>query len=202
MTLNQRYRIYGVKKASRYLKLFIIIAFLLMFSQTFASYSSMFVVQSDFNVAKWKIVINGTEVNENIKTLNNAIELKSDDNIIDGLIKAGQTGYFDISINPDGTEVSLEYSIAMDFSNMPDKIVMNSYSIIKDNEESEKMAIPSDNSFNGTIYLKQENNVKYRLDSSDTITYRIYWTWSGEDYEIEYNTYSVTSNITVQQIIS
>lgn len=201
MTLNQRYRIHNIKNTYKsYLKLFIIIGFLIAFYYTFARYSNVFVTTSDLDIANWRIVINGTKIDSTTETIDNAIELKVDDDETDGIIRAGQTGYFDIEINPDGTEVAIEYQITMDFSEMPEEINMTSYAKMENGIIKDSGQIPADNKFSGEINLNTEENVKYRLDSRDTVTYRIYWTWSGEDFEIDYNdNYNVKSDLMVMQ---
>lgn len=203
MNLNQRYRIHTEKRTiKRYLKLLGIIAFLLIFSYTFASYSSTFIAQSNFKVAQWKIVLNGTLIEENVNVLNNVIELRTTPESSDGLIRAGQTGYFDMEIDPDETEVAIEYQVTIDFSEMPEEIEINSYEKLQNGQVIEQGQIPENNKFSGEINLRTENNIKYRLDSRDTVTYRFYWTWDGEDYVIDYNdNYKVKSTIVVQQKI-
>lgn len=202
MTINQRYRVHKIKTYKSYLRLFIIITFLVIFYYTFSKYSDLFVLSSDLEIANWKIIINGTRIDSSIETINNAIELKVDNDESENIIRAGQTGYFDIEINPDGTEVAIDYQIVMDFSEMPEEIEIASYARIENGIVKENGNVPEDKKFTGEINLNTEENVKYRLDSRDTVTYRFYWTWRGEDFEIEYNdNYNVKSNLIVMQKI-
>ena len=202
MTLNQKYRIHKIKTYKSYLRLLIIIIFLISFYYTFSKYSNVFVASSGVEIANWKIVINGTRIDSSLESINNAIELKVDNAESEDVIRAGQTGYFDIEINPDGTEVAIEYQIIMDFSEMPEEIEIASYSKIENGIVMENGNIPEDMRFLGEINLNTVENVKYRLDERDTIIYRFYWKWRGEDFEIDYNdNYNVKSDLTVVQKI-
>ena len=123
MTLNEKYRIHNRKKSYKSILIYVILFLAFFISNSFARYSTMNNTVIGVDVANWNIKINGIDISQNENTIHNEIELIVTENETqDKLIEAGQSGYFDIEINPADTEVSIAYKIILDTSNLPDGI--------------------------------------------------------------------------------
>lgn len=195
MNLNERYYISARNKTIKRYRIFIVIILLLLFSLTMARYNSTSTYNSKMGVAKWCIKINDVEITQNTKKLSDKIEFVAVENKSeDDLIKAGQKGYFEINIDPQYTEVSLNYSIVIDTSQLPEEIELTKYAV---NDFDTKIDMPSNNTLTGDILL----DGKTSLEDTDAKTYRIYWEWADEDNIIDIKNYKLKANIIIKQEI-
>lgn len=76
--------------------------------------------QGDINIktAKWIINLNNVDISQGFSenfVIDN-ISYSENSKIADGYIAPGRTGYFDITLNPTGTEVAVRYDIKIDLS--------------------------------------------------------------------------------------
>ena len=192
LTINERYRVISRHKSKRYNLIYVlIIALLLMVPATFSRYTNAAEGEAKASIAKWQITVNGESVTTN-STLNNKIDLVYA-NQTNGIILPGETGYFDVVLNPAETEVSIQYTIEIDLSNMPSGMQLTGYSL----NSGETIAFPTDNTLIGELRLR--NNQK--LDNSDIQTYRVYWQWTGSSSVTASSNYFVNANVDVKQII-
>ena len=197
MTLNERYRVHNKLKSDKLLLIYILFLFIFIISTSFARFVTESNTTLGLEIANWCIKINDTQITQETSTIMNDIELITTENISeDGFIKPGQSGYFDIILDPQYTEVSLKYKILIDVSELPSQIKLTDYSI---NDFSIKQQFPGNNILEGNILLNGSSN----LDDTDKKIYRIYWQWPEEDAKIEdiQSTYKVKANIQVEQII-
>lgn len=129
------------------------------------------------DVGKWQIKLNNTDISHGITNSFNINNLIYTDNanIDDNVIAPGRSGYFDIVINPSGTDVSIRYDITLNINSddYPANINFNVADI------SDNSTIKSDiNTYSGTIDL---NNIKL----NKTLTLRITVNWQDN---INYDT--------------
>lgn len=194
MTISERYKILSInRKKNSFKRLYIIIIFLFAISFTFSCYSETQQVNVIADVAKWKIKINNYEINENLPT--NVINLIYENNSNENVILPGQTGYFDIDIDPTGTEVSIEYQLIINLDNMPNDMQLTGYTLNPlENDIKENM--PSNNTITGNIALENGE----ALNSSYKKTYRIFWEWDGTETLVKDN-YNIDVDAKVKQII-
>ncbi len=158
-----------------YILTFIALIFIIFFVRSsyavFESEKNM-VVKSE--IAKWQILVNGNNVNS---TEDFVIDSFINDNpyVKEGKIAPDVSGYFDIEIDPNSTQVSFSYEITFDFTSLDERFVIdsvvetNGYEIT--NEEDKYI---------GKILLSDiNNNVKHNL--------RVYIKWinSEENNEID-----------------
>ena len=138
-------------------------------------------------VSKWNINING----ENIlaqNTLSDELEINIDTSPMDGIIRNGDTGYFDILINPTGTEVSVDYEINLSF--------------LKSNELSTDMEFTNYSFNNGTEKNEIENNKingTINLTNLNSVTCRVYWKYTGNVLENYSENYEINADVKVKQ---
>lgn len=187
MSLSRRYNTNRIKKTINFVEIYIFLTFLLIFSSTFARYTAKIEGNPKTETATWKIQVNNNEISEG-ETLTNSITLVPEittQTTTNNKLAPGQNGYFDIIINPQGTEVAVQYEINIDTTNLPKGIDLTKYTIQEDNVEENI----SNNKITGEIDL----NKLQQLEESDSKTIRIYWEWNknsadmpvgGEGYQI------------------
>ena len=197
MTLNQRYKLHNRPKSNKSILIYFCLFIVLFFSTSFSRYLSNFEGTLGIEFANWSIKVNDVQITQDTKTLNNQIDLVVIENKTDdGLIKPGQKGYFDISIDPQYTEVSLKYKITLDTSNLPEEIQITKYSL---NNFNTKINMPSNKIFEGNILL----NEKDCLENSEKKIYRIYWEWPSSNAKIDEikENYKITADIEIEQLL-
>ena len=166
-------------------------------SESFGLFESEkdFIVNSD--IGRWDIYVNDDSINEITEFSVSNIHVSGDNNVKADYFAPGTTGYFDIVIDPDETEVSVEYSINVSFvkesSLLSSYIEFESYSL----NNGSKIDLNGSTAINGEINL----NGKSCLDSSDVKTYRIYWRWIGDDLVNNPDESSINANVQVKQKI-
>lgn len=165
--------------SSALLIVFVIIKIVYSFS-LLESNSNLVVKNS---LGKWTILVNSTDITRSTLGFNiDSIYYDSDVNVKSGKLAPGLGGYFDISIDPDDTEVSVRYDITFNETNLDSSDT--SLSISNVTELSSKEIVQTDqNTYTGIISLSEINN-----DKIDTI--RTYINWDNveanneKDYEV------------------
>ena len=111
-----------------------------------------------------------------------------------GKIMPGDSGYFDISINPTNTEVSVKYQVEVDLQELPETIVVDKYRINDDsiiNTSGDRII-----TVDGKILLED----KEKLDENDIKNIRFFWNWDEDDEDIPEES-TIKSKISIQQIL-
>lgn len=118
------------------------------------------------NVARWKILINGSNITEEDFVIN-SINVEGNENVLNGKLAPGVRGYFDIEIDPQA-DTSIVYSISFDFSQISDSFIVEnieettSGNLIRTDESTYSKVITlneiKENKKNNVrVYLKWEN---------------------------------------------
>lgn len=150
---------------------------IMQIQQVYAKYIDVKEGNTDFTIAKWKILVNNQDITDSstMSSLINPVYMDND-NIKDGVIAPGSEGYFDIEIDSTNTEVSFTYNITLgntDESSVKD-LKITGYS------QNGGAIIPLDeqtNSITDTVYYTDQNKLN---------TIRVYFTWlDGEGEEMD-----------------
>lgn len=197
MTLKQRYAIKNKKRWRQFIFIYSILVIFFGMYSSLAKYERASEGYIKIAVADWKIKLNGKELTGSSNTLTDSITLTPTTNIDASdptKIKPGQEGYFDIEINPAGTEVSFEYQVTLDLVNskLPTHFSILSYSL----NDGAPTILPPDNVLNGSVSLGDKNIFE---KDSDKQTIRYYWKW--DDGDGEGITYTIVANVEVKQIL-
>ena len=127
------------------------------FNETYGKYLTNLEDETDIKIARWKILVNGTDVRNNSTTESTITPIFNDnDNIENDVIAPTSEGYFDVVIDGSGADVSFEYSITTtvnDESSVKD-LVITGYSI----NEEEKIET-SDSNISNIVPLTQQNKI-------------------------------------------
>lgn len=118
------------------------------------------------NIARWKILINGSNITEEDFVIN-SINVEGNENVLNGKLAPGVRGYFDVEIDPQA-DTSIVYSISFDFSQISDSFIVEnieettSGNLIRTDESTYSKVITlneiKENKKNNVrVYLKWEN---------------------------------------------
>ena len=139
---------------------------LLLISSTYALFESQGEAETNFEIGKWVIKLNDVDVSKGYQedfVIDNFI-YDENENVEEGYIAPGQKGYFDIVLDPSGTDVAVRYDIEINLSegNYPRNLEM-SVDTLLDNETVKS----DDNSYSGIITLdeiKENKKISLRLN--------------------------------------
>lgn len=142
-------------------------------TSTYSKYSEEADANLQFSVGKWNIKLNNKDVTENNSydfVIENIV-IRENENVAEGKIAPGLTGYFDINIDPSDTNVSVRYDLTIDGSVLENsKIKVVSVSEIT----SGTLVKTAENTYTGLILL--EDIVKGKQN-----TIRIEVAWDNVD---------------------
>ena len=121
------------------------------------------------SIAKWNVLINGTDIKTGENFTVNSVNLSDSVNVLNGKIAPGAFGYFDIEIDPTNTDTSIIYSITFDFSLLSNSFIIDkieettSGNLIRTGSSTYSKVITLDeikeNAKNNVrVYIKWENN--------------------------------------------
>lgn len=147
---------------------FLIFTFLIV--DTFGLFESSHLSSFQIDVAKWQVKINNTEVgaNSNSFVVDNFI-WDQDENVMAGKVAPGMSGYFDIILNANNTDVSFRFDIDFDFS----LLNPNQFHIDYIEDMNSVGLIRTDNStYSGIIELSNSNS-DYRI--------RVHLSWIDDE---------------------
>jgi len=187
-----------------FILLFILSAIITIYSinDTYALFETNLTNSSQTKTAKWQVLINETLIDsqtenliiDKITILDNEYTLTDENKIAPGC-----EGYFEIEIDPNGTEVSVKYDISFDFSN-----VKNGIEIVNISETTGKEIIKTgENTYSNVITQSEsKQNIK------NNIRVNIRWNNDEENNEsdsalgtIKNNKLSIPVNITITQYL-
>ena len=153
--------------------LFLIIS-LSVIKNTYAKYITSADGDANINIARWKIIVNNQDIEQN-KELSNVITpvFDGNDNIASNVIAPTAEGYFDILIDASNTDVSLKYEITTsdNADSAVSDLIISGYSI----DDSERQQIVSDDG-----QIKIENEILYNSTDKD-IKLRVFLKWNDDE---------------------
>lgn len=157
--------------------------------QTYAKYIDTKEGDTNFTVAKWKILVNNQDITEatTMSSLINPIYLENE-NIKEGVIAPTSEGYFDLEINSSNTDVSFEYIISITSSenNNVTDLKITGYSL------NNSAIIPIDENTNSIT-----NTINY-TDPIKVNTLRVYFKWVDGEGETMDNSKDTEASINNQ----
>lgn len=159
----------------RKIRLFIALISLLycvsLIQSTYAKYVTSADATTQMTIARWNILVNTQDIKNNSNFTNNIQPVfTGNTNIADNVIAPTASGYFDIIINGNDTDVSFTYKISI---TNPTTSPVSDLNLVKYTIDS-----GADNSFaTGTNYIT--NDVLYS-DTTKTHTIRVYVSWNDD----------------------
>lgn len=125
---------------------------------------------ANMNVAKFNLFVNNSNIVDT-KTFNiDNITVIENENVLNGKIAPGVSGYFNIELNPKGSDVSIYYEVSLNLDNVLNEgIVLEK--IESDNEELKRVGKYT---YAGVFNLDDiKNNVVKNI--------KIYFKWDNDD---------------------
>lgn len=143
---------------------------ILGFNVTYGLFESGKDFNSNMNVAKFNLFVNDTNIVDTKKFNINNITVLDNENVLNGKIAPGVSGYFDIVLNPMGSDVSIYYEVTLDLDNIDnDGIILEK--IVSDNNDLIRVGKYT---YAGVFTLDEvKNNV--------TKSVKIYFSWENND---------------------
>lgn len=175
MSKGKRFKTKKKKRLVNFIAFYTILVFFMFINYTFSRYTVTTGKTATIEIAKFTIKVNETTV-EQSNTF--GLKLSPTTNTADNKISPDSTGYFDIEIDPAGTEVSLEYQIFFDLTSIQTasrKITLTEYSL---DSGATNIEMPTDNIITGEILLASNSSTGFT--SSDKITIRVFWEWTED----------------------
>lgn len=183
-------------------KLLILVLFLGLIttaSYTYSRYVGPTANSVSVGVAKFSVKVNNTDIVEN-QTFN--ITLDSDVNTLNNQLAPDEEGYFEVLIDPTGSEVALDYQLTFDVSDikaLSDKIKVK-YTV-NDVEVTSTGDVVS-----GSITLPSATSA---MTASNKTSVKVCWEWEEEDitnpdasFIAKVNAAKVSASAIVKQKIS
>ena len=127
---------------------------------------------SQIDIAKWQVKVNDDSINGSVSTFTvDNINWNSSPNVKEGKIAPGGSGYFDIVIDPNDTDVSIIYNITFDFSNLDEDQFVIDEIIELDN----KPIVHTDTYTYSNIMTLDD------INDNETNTIRVYISWVNDE---------------------
>ncbi len=174
------------KKLKIILAIIALVLCITQIKQTYAKYTETKEGDTDFSVAKWKILVNNNDITESstMSSLINPIYLENE-NVKEGVIAPGSEGYFDLVIDASETEVSFEYKISISTSENSSvkDLIITGYTL------NDSAVIPVDSNLNNI-----SNQINYK-DINKINTLRVYFKWLDDEGEQMNNTMDTEASL-------
>lgn len=165
---------------NKILVVIIIIFMIVLLFGTYSKYNNKAIGVAEEKIGQWIIKVNNLDITKENATFNiNDINWNEEGTVKEGKVAPGMNGYFDVIIDPSGTEVSIKYSITIDVSCLSQNgggIKITSISELGGNN----LIRTSENTYTGVIRLNeiQEN-------TTNTIRAQIEWENIEENSEVD-----------------
>ncbi len=157
-------------KALKFIVVYSLICLTFIASYTFSRYVDTTSGTYQISVAKFNVKVNGTSVTDG-KEFN--LILSPNSNTHNDKIAPHTNGYFEIEIDPTGTEVSLEYQFIFNLNNIDADVELKNYTI---NDGAPNNIV--DNTVSGELKLP---TVEHGFTESDKIKIKVNWEWTNNE---------------------
>ncbi|MBP3457053.1 MAG: hypothetical protein J6K36_02985 [Bacilli bacterium] len=153
---------------------FTFIALILIINESYALLQTISSGSTEVKTGSWTIKINEKNISNGITetfTLDNVIYDESNENIENGYIAPGKSGYFDIVLDPSGTDVAISYEINV---RLDECAYPNNIKLSVENTSTDGGVEVIGNTFKGLISLNDIKNNK-------TITLKLTLIWENNE---------------------
>ena len=165
---GKRYKHKQKKNFMNFLIFYTIICIFFIASYTLSRYVNTTSGITGIGIAKFKVNVNDISVAEN-----KPFELKfsEESTFVSQKVAPNNSGYFEIIVDPTGTEVSLEYEFKFKLDNLDEDFKLQYYTI---NDTATHYDITDGNTVKNDLLLL--NNEK-GFTESEKIDIKVYWSW-------------------------
>lgn len=181
------------KRWINFLSMYLIFVFFVLSNFTLSRYSGKIEATTTLKVAKFTAKVNQEDVVEKKEfTLN----LSQNSSSLNNKMTPDSEGYFDIEINPEGAQVSLDFELIFDMTELQNtKVDLKKYTIdytenYTNNTQMNVLEIPENNIITGEIILDETDIDGFTAD--DKITVRVFWQWNEDIYVTKNSIQNIT----------
>ena len=161
-------------------------------SDSFGLFESEKEIVINNDIGKWQILVNNNTINQTTSFSVSNIHVSGDNNVRENYFAPGTSGYFDIVIDPNDTDVSIYYEIVC----RTDRITNPQISLTRiENVDKTDLINVGEYSYAGVIPLSDIQN-----DVTTTIRFHVTWTNNENNNEIDslYGSSSATFDIPME----
>ena len=147
---------------------------ILGFNITYGLFESKKDFNSIMNVVKFNLLVNNSNIVDTKSFNINNITVIDNENVLNGKIAPGVSGYFELVLDPKGSDVSIYYEVSLDLENILNKgIVLEK--VVSDNNNLIRV---DKYSYAGVFTLDEiKNNV--------TKSIKLYFSWVNNDETLD-----------------
>lgn len=153
---------------------FVFITIIIITNESYALLETISNGNAEVNTGGWEIKLNEKNISSGVTekfTLNNITYDNTNTNIDEKYIAPGKSGYFDIILDPTGTEVAISYEIKV---NLEDTNYPSNIKFSVEELNSSANITSENNTFTGVISLEE-------VTKSKTITLRLHLNWENDE---------------------
>ena len=174
MATRRRYRL--KKRVKNFLIFYTIVCVLFVASYTLSRYVETSIGIGGIDIAKFNVSVNDIDVTDGTPI---KFDFNDSKTFAKGKIAPNSRGYFEFTINPDGTEVSLEYEIKFILDEL-DKDFKLEYFTVNDSETHYDIT-DGNIAKNDLLLPSTASGAKTGFDASNKINIKVYWFWDEQD---------------------
>ena len=178
-------------------KIYLVYVFILLIAiiciiQIFAVFQSEVEGSINFEKGVWQIEVNGIDISNGVNKefIVNNIEIQNNEHVKPGNLAPGLSGIFNISINPENTDVSVRYDVSLNEESLTNKNI--TIKSITETVQGNSLIKTGENVYTGIITLDDinqgiQNNIKVEIEWIDNEEYNEEDINMGtqEDYKLE-----------------
>lgn len=162
----------------------VIFALVAVIGGTYSRYTSTGSGDATVTVAKWAVKINDADI-VSTSTFPVTLHEVDNDNVKDGTIAPSSQLYADFVIDPDGSEVAIDYSFELsgivsstnDAEDVPADLTVSKVCLRNGTSDGTELTA-TDGKYTGTIELASQNAA---LTDEEAVTVRVYVTWTNTE---------------------
>ena len=162
---------YKLKRIRNFLIFYMFICILFVASYTLSRYVETTEGTSGLEIAKFNVTVNDINVTEGNPFILNYKDITDTSE----KIAPNTKGYFELKINPIGTEVSLEYEFNFDLRGIPKEFKLTYFTI---NDSEEHHDITEGNIIKNDLLLSDKKN---GFTEDEKINIKVYWDWNIDE---------------------
>ncbi len=170
MATRKKYRL--KKRIKNFLVFYTIVCTLFVASYTLSRYVGTTTVTNGIDIAKFNVSVNDIDVKDGAPIQFNFSETST---FMRGKVAPNKKGYFEFTINPDGTEVSLEYEIKFNIDKFDDDFKLEYFTV---NDGETHYDITDGNIAKNDLLLP---TTETGFTDADKINIKVYWYWDEQD---------------------
>ena len=174
MATRSKYRL--KKRVKNFLIFYSIVCILFVASYTLSRYVGSTSVTGGLDIAKFNVSVNDIDVKDGTPI---KFDISDSKYFSSEKIAPLSKGYFEFTINPDGTEISLEYEIKFILDELDDDFKLEYFTI----NDSEKHYEITDGIIakNDLLLPSTESGTKTGFTDADKINIKVYWFWDEQN---------------------